>query len=91
MRRESLWSGLPIRLADLLAVPVVDATELKGKFDFSLKWTPDEMQTNAPASDSSTGPSIFTALQEQLGVKLEGRKLPADVLVVDHAEPPSEN
>ena len=82
---------LSVRLADLLGVPVVDATELPGNFDFSLTWTPDEMHANVPASDISQGPSLFTALQEQLGLKLEARKLPADVLVIDHAEPPSEN
>jgi uncharacterized protein (TIGR03435 family) len=82
---------LAIRLADLLGVTVVDATELQGKFDFSLKWTPDEMQANAPASDTSMGPSIFTALQEQLGLRLEARKVPTEVLVIDHAKPPSEN
>ena len=82
---------LAIRLADLLGVPVVDTTETTGNFDFSLKWTPDAMQANAPVSDSSQGPSIFTALQEQLGLKLEARKLPTGVLVIDHVAPPSEN
>jgi uncharacterized protein (TIGR03435 family) len=44
-----------------------------------------------PVPDIASGPSIFEALQEQLGLKLESRKVPAEVLVIDHAERPSEN
>ncbi len=81
---------------------VVDKTGLKGNYDFTLKWTPDEGQGQmfkgagepprdaAPPPDAS-GPSIFTALQEQLGLKLESQKGPADTIVIDHVERPSEN
>ena len=64
---------------------VVDMTGLKGEFEINLEWTPDSGSTTAPA-DAPRGPSIFTAVQEQLGLKLESRKAPLDVLVVDHAE-----
>jgi uncharacterized protein (TIGR03435 family) len=67
-------------------------TNDKRSFDFTLQWVPEDVQMKTGASaDASTGPSLFTALQEQLGLKLEARKLPLDVLVIDHAEPPSEN
>jgi uncharacterized protein (TIGR03435 family) len=66
---------------------VVDRTGLKGAGDFSLKWSPDEALEQG-------GPnlvSIFTAIQDQLGLKLKPVKLPVDTLVIDHAEMPSEN
>lgn len=68
--------------------PVVDETGLTGKYDFELKWADDA--TNATA-DTSTAPGLFTALQEQLGLKLEPAKAPADVLVVDKVERPGAN
>jgi len=79
---------------------VVDNTGLKGNYDFTLHWTPDQ---NAPAfngpggggpdstTSSESGPSIFTAIQEQLGLKLESQKGPVEILVIDHVEKPSEN
>lgn len=67
--------------------PVIDETGLTGKYDFELKWTPDETDGNDPHA----APGIFTAVQEQLGLKLEPTKGPADVLVIDHVEMPSEN
>lgn len=84
-------SRLIIRLSAILGVPIVDQTEEKRSFDFTLKWVPEEVQMKAGSSDVSDGPSLFTALQEQLGLKLESRKVPVDVLVIDHAEPPTEN
>jgi uncharacterized protein (TIGR03435 family) len=79
---------------------------LKGNYDFTLKWTPEQGEgmtmagpgpggggpppDGAPPPDAS-GPSIFTALQEQLGMKLEATKAPAEVLTIDHVERPSEN
>jgi uncharacterized protein (TIGR03435 family) len=67
---------------------VVDRTGLKGPFEVKLVWTPDDR----PVPDDERGPSVFTAVQEQLGLKLESRKGPMEVLVVDHAEKtPTEN
>jgi uncharacterized protein (TIGR03435 family) len=81
--------------ADLLArfmhLQVVDETGLAGVFDFTLEWSPDEMKAEGTTAESAA-PSIFTVLQEQLGLKLEGRKGAVEVLVVDHVEKtPTEN
>ncbi|MGB7760513.1 MAG: TIGR03435 family protein [Bryobacteraceae bacterium] len=78
--------------------PVVDQTGLTGRFDFELKWTPDETQFGglgvrapAPSDDPAAPPDLFTAMQEQLGLKLQSTKAPVEVLVIDHVEKPSEN
>jgi uncharacterized protein (TIGR03435 family) len=77
--------------------PVVDKTGIAGKFDFSLRWTPDESQFSAmglrapAAADNANAPPLFTAIEEQLGLKLEPVRAPAEVLVIDHVERPSEN
>ena len=78
--------------------PVVDHTGLTDRYDFNLNWTPDQSQfaqmgaPTAPASeDPNAPPSLYTALQEQLGLKLESTKAQADVLVIDNAEKPSAN
>jgi uncharacterized protein (TIGR03435 family) len=68
--------------------PVVDETGLAGRFDFQLKWTYDE--TRAPTGGSAA-PSLFTAVQEQLGLKLDAVKAATDVMVIDHVERPSAN
>jgi uncharacterized protein (TIGR03435 family) len=71
---------------------VVDRTGLTGYYNFTLKWTPDEMTSQGGgAPDDSSAPSIFTAVQEQLGLKLEPAKAPVQVLVIDHLERPSAN
>jgi uncharacterized protein (TIGR03435 family) len=78
--------------------PVQDQTGLSGAFDFQLTWTPDQFRSddgkvkllNGEPIDPS-GPSFFTAIQEQLGLKLESKKGPVEFLVIDHAEQPSEN
>ena len=78
--------------------PVVDQTGLEGRWDFMLKWTPDESQFTAigariapPSNDPNAPPGLFTAIQEQIGLKLEAAKAMVDVIVVDHVERPSEN
>lgn len=68
--------------------PVVDQTGLAGKFDFTLRYTVDESRTT---DDPNAPPGIFTAVQEQLGLKFEPTKAPADVYVIDHVERPSAN
>ena len=77
---------------------VVDKTGLMGKYDFMLKWTPDmslgaagrpEREGDVPVDPS--GPSLFTALQEELGLKLDATKGPVDTIVIDSVEMPSEN
>lgn len=76
---------------------VVDKTDLKGRFDFTLKWTPEPASGAAPAGfdidedRDSSALSLLTALEEQLGLKLESSKQPVDVLVIDSAELPSAN
>jgi uncharacterized protein (TIGR03435 family) len=78
--------------------PVVDKTGLQGKWDFTLRWTPDESQfaglgvrVPPPSNDPDAPPGLFTAVQEQLGLKFESTKAPVEVLVVDRVEKPSEN
>lgn len=89
-------------LSQQLSRTVTDKTGLKGNYDFTLQWTPDDAPPPVPggadggpphndnASDT-TGPSLFTAVQEQLGLKLESTKGMADVIVIDHIDAPSEN
>jgi uncharacterized protein (TIGR03435 family) len=60
------------------------------RFDFHLRWTPDTASAGAEPV-ASDGPTLSTALEEQLGLKLVSQRVPADVLVIDHAELPSEN
>ena len=77
--------------------PVLDQTGLAGRYDFPLNWTPDDSQFGGraagvpPSTDTETLPNLFTAIQEQVGLKLDATKAPADVLVIDHVEKPSEN
>jgi uncharacterized protein (TIGR03435 family) len=70
---------------------VTDKTGLTGRYDFVLEWSPDEAAGETPATGGSTLPSLFTALQEELGLKLESTKGPVDTIVVDKVEMPSEN
>ena len=75
-------------LGYFLGRPAVDQTGLAGRYDLQLKWTADE--SKAPA-DGSAPPGLLTAIQEQLGLKLEPVKAPAEVLVIDAVERPSAN
>jgi bla regulator protein blaR1 len=72
--------------------PVVDQTGLKGAFDFTLKWTPEQMAASAAAEEvGADAPSLFTAIREQLGLLLLPSKAPVEVIVIDHIEQPSAN
>jgi uncharacterized protein (TIGR03435 family) len=85
-------SALTGELSSRLSRPVLDKTGLTGKYDIKLEWARDTGPTVGKATaDSASGPSIFTAVQEQLGLKLEPAKAPVDVIVIDHVEPPTEN
>jgi uncharacterized protein (TIGR03435 family) len=72
------------QLAKVLGRVVLNQTGLVGRYDLRIKWAPDD-------SAEATGPSIFTAIEEQLGLKLEPAKAPVEVTVVDHVSMPSEN
>ena len=82
---------------DILDRPVVDKTGLEGRWDFTLQWMPDDtqfagMKVPGPAADDAdTLPPLFTAIQEQLGLKLEPQRADVPVLVIDHVDHPSPN
>lgn len=88
-------------LSDQVGRTVTDKTGLTGSYDYTLQWTPDDAPPPTPGgaggaphnenSADATGPSLFTAVQEQLGLKLESIKGMADVIVIDHIDLPSEN
>ena len=90
-------------LSSRLGRPVEDKTNLKASYDFTLKWTPgdneadiskfnlpEEIRARLPKPDSN-GPSLFTALQEQLGLRLESEKIGREIFVIDYAEKPDAN
>jgi uncharacterized protein (TIGR03435 family) len=81
---------------------VQDRTGLTGNYDFELTWTPDSMPPRPPGAGDGppqfngvavdpNGPSLFTAVQEQLGLKLDSQRGPVQMLVIDRAEKPVEN
>ena len=75
-------------LSDWLHCPVIDRTGITGKYDFELQWTASE---GAEAGPATNWPSLFTAIREQLGLKLDPGKGPVPFLVIDHVEMPSGN
>jgi uncharacterized protein (TIGR03435 family) len=75
----------------VLEYTVVDKTGLTGKYDLDLKWKPEGDAPSADDGAAESGVSIFTAVQEQLGLKLQPTKGPVETLVIDHVEQPSEN
>jgi uncharacterized protein (TIGR03435 family) len=73
---------------------VVDRTGLEGRYEIGLAWAPDRVrlsQNGDAAPAPSDKPSIFAALQEQLGLKLEPERGPVGVVVIDHIERPTQN
>jgi uncharacterized protein (TIGR03435 family) len=93
------WRGTPISsvartLGTILYRHVTDETNLSGNYDVQLEYRPENFSgksTPIPGAADSTAPSIFTAVQDQLGLNLVSQRGPLDVLVIDHAERPSEN
>jgi uncharacterized protein (TIGR03435 family) len=82
---EETMPGLAAQLSGQLRQPVTDATGLQGKYDIAMTWVPGDAPDNP-------GPTIYTALQEQLGLKLESKKGTVDTVVIDHLEKtPTEN
>jgi uncharacterized protein (TIGR03435 family) len=78
--------------------PVVDRTNLQGRYDFTLTWTPDETQFASfgvrippPSGAADAPPALFTAVQEQIGLRFESVRAPVEVMVIDRVERPSEN
>jgi uncharacterized protein (TIGR03435 family) len=97
--------GRQVGMADLIKVlsgmlerPIIDKTDFSGKFDVNLRFAYEQAVTvgignpwGTPDGDATGNPSIMTALQQQLGLRLVSGRGPVEVLVVDHAERPSEN
>lgn len=102
-------TGMAMPIASLINIlsrqlkrTIVDKTALTGKYDITLKWTPDQGEGMGfptgsgtppppPPPDAAGGPSVFTALEEQLGLKLNSTKGPVQTLVIDHIAPPTED
>jgi len=85
---------LAVALTRLLGTPVIDQTNAKGRYSFTLEWTPEARSQAVPESAQSggpTGPSLDEVIAQQLGIKLERKKLPIEVIVIDRAEKPTEN
>lgn len=94
--------GIPVAslapiLSRTLGRTVIDSSGLTAKYDVTMDWAPDDpavtLGPDGPRQSSSdrSGPSIFTAIQEQLGLKLEARKGPVEIFIIDRVEKPSEN
>jgi uncharacterized protein (TIGR03435 family) len=96
---KTTMANLSLMLSRQLDRPVLDRTGLTGQYSFRFEWTPEAGPCSAPADGAvrdpapspSSAPSIFTALQETLGLRMESIKGAVDSLVIDHAEKPSEN
>jgi uncharacterized protein (TIGR03435 family) len=93
-----LWAGQARPLSAIvnlltrhLGRYVIDDTGLTSNYDFELRFTPDSVSPAADGVQDANAPSIFTALREQLGLRLESARGPVKVLVIDRAERPSEN
>ena len=101
--QDSGLGALAYQLSLQLGRKVIDKTGLTGEYDFTLEWAPEPCQGGLesiglppdpnlkfPPADPNS-PSLFTAVQEQLGLKLESQKGPVEMMVIDHVERPSEN
>jgi uncharacterized protein (TIGR03435 family) len=84
-------SDLAGSLSWLLSKPIWDKTNLAGRYDVELQWTLEATEMRSAATSEQDMPGIFTAIQEQLGLKLQPAKGPVRVFVIDHVEKPSDN
>jgi uncharacterized protein (TIGR03435 family) len=98
VRNATMTDFTQLMQSAMLDRPVVDQTSLEGKRNFLLKWAPDESQFSGmgmkvlpPSAAADAPPPLFTAIQEQIELKLDAAKTPVKVLVLDHVENPSEN
>jgi uncharacterized protein (TIGR03435 family) len=98
VRNATMGDFTRVMTQAVLDRPVIDRTGLQGRFDFTLTWTPDESQFRSmgvnvppPPADGSGPPGLFTAIQEQLGLRLERTEAPVEVMVIDSVQRPSEN
>jgi len=94
--RNATMDGLAQALQrSVLDRPVINQSKIEGKYDFTLDWMPDQFQfaTAGPAQQlpDNGKPNIYQAFQEELGLKLEATKAPADVFIIDNVERPTEN
>jgi uncharacterized protein (TIGR03435 family) len=105
-RGPGRFNGRNANIADFAGImqtlvldrPVVDQTGLRDRYDFALNWTPDETQFGGlagqlqpPSDKADVPPDLYTAIQQQLGLKIEATKAPVEVLAIDRVEKPSEN
>lgn len=99
VRNATMGDFTGLMQSAVLDRPVVDKTGLDGRWNFTLKWTPDESQFAGmgikvpppPADATDVPPPLFTAIQEQLDLKLEAQKAQVPVLMIDHVDHPSPN
>jgi uncharacterized protein (TIGR03435 family) len=98
VRNSSMSDFAGMMQETVLDRPVVDQTGLPGKYDFTLNWTPDDSQFGGmaakmppPTGSANPPPALYTAIQEQIGLKLDATNASTDVMVIDHVEKPSEN
>ena len=97
VRNASMADFASTMQGTVLDRPVVDQTSLPGRYDFTLNWTPDEFQFSSlgvkvpPVPENAPNPDLFTAIQQQLGLKFESSKLPAEIFVIERAEKPEAN
>jgi len=79
-------------LSNLVDRPILDKTGMAGSYEYPiLDWVQLQRTAKGVADDTATGESVFTAVQDQLGLKLQAAKAPMDILVIDHVAKPSEN
>lgn len=94
-RSQGMAATMPMlanTLANATGRVVLDKTGLTGKYDYMLEWAPEVSAAESRDSAAvSSGPTIFTAVEEQLGLKLESAKEPVEMIVIDHVDRPSEN